>query len=83
MFTEETRCVLQATGGDDYELCFTAHPDQQAAIEAIASATGVAMTCVGRITADAGVDAITTDGLAWHAARSGFDHFIAPDQSPG
>ena len=34
LFTDETRHVLQAGGGDDYELCFTAAPSQADAVRA-------------------------------------------------
>jgi thiamine-monophosphate kinase len=75
MFTEETRRVLQASGGDDYELCFSAAPAQRNEITYTAVATGVAMTCVGRIVAGVGVTVIDGHGHAWHSPRGGFDHF--------
>ncbi|MDB6163988.1 MAG: thiL, partial [Xanthomonadaceae bacterium] len=36
LFTDETRRLLQGTGGDDYELCFTAASAQRAAIADLA-----------------------------------------------
>ena len=75
MFSEETRCVLQATGGDDYELCFTAASTDHAAIADIALATGVAMTRIGCIVAGREVVALDASGHAWQPPRRGFDHF--------
>ncbi len=75
MFTEETRCVLQATGGDDYELCFTAASTHRAAIAEIASVTGVAMTRIGCIVAGTEVVALDATGRTWQPPRRGFDHF--------
>jgi thiamine-monophosphate kinase len=39
------------TGGDDYELAFTAPPEQAAAIVALAAATGCAITRIGTVVA--------------------------------
>ena len=75
MLTEESRRLLQATGGDDYELCFTAAPAQRAAIAAVAAKTGVAMTRIGAIIAGSGVSAFDARGGEWQAPRTGFDHF--------
>jgi thiamine-monophosphate kinase len=75
MLTEESRRLLQATGGDDYELCFTAVPAQRAAIAEVAAKTGVAMTRIGKIVTDTGVSAFDAHGVEWQAPRAGFDHF--------
>ncbi len=75
MFNEESRCVLQATGGDDYELCFTAPSTNRAAIADIAIATDVAMTRMGSIVAGRQVVALDATGHAWQPPRNGFDHF--------
>lgn len=37
------------SGGDDYELAFTASPDDSAAIKALAQETSLAVTCIGHI----------------------------------
>src|SRR6476469_828145 len=73
--TEESRRLLQATGGDDYELCFAAAPAQREAIEAVAAKTGVAMTRIGAIIAGSGVSAFDAQGGEWQSPRTGFDHF--------
>ncbi|HZV22562.1 MAG TPA: thiamine-phosphate kinase, partial [Luteimonas sp.] len=75
MFTEETRRVLQAAGGDDYELCFAAAPSWREAIDAIAGDTGVPLTRIGRVVAGNEVMALDRNGDTWQPPRRGFDHF--------
>ncbi len=77
LFTDETRRVLQASGGDDYELCFTAAPSQRAGIADIASTANVAMTRIGRIVEGSAVLATDGNGPAWQPPRHGYDHFPA------
>lgn len=77
LLTEESRRLLQATGGDDYELCFTAAATQRVAIAAISAKTGVRMTRIGTIIEGRGVSAFDGQGGEWRAPRTGFDHFGA------
>ena len=65
---------LQATGGDDYELCFTAPVECHAAVVEAASAH-VTVACIGRIVEGAGVSAFDAHGVAWRPAMSGYRHF--------
>lgn len=74
-FDPVTRRNLQAAGGDDYELCFTAAIDQRDAIAGIAYSTGIAMTRIGRIVAGSGVHAALDDGAAWTPPSAGYVHF--------
>lgn len=71
------RHVLQATGGDDYELCFTAPVAAADQIKAAAESAGVEVTRIGRTVEGDGVRAIGADGQQWHAARSGYTHFAS------
>jgi thiamine-monophosphate kinase len=66
------RLMSVLTGGDDYELLFTASPDHQHAIQAAAEAAGVPVTIIGRIEAGEGVrvldargEALALDGVGW------------------
>ncbi len=64
------------TGGDDYELLFTAAPARRAAVEAAAEAASVAVTRIGRIVpASAGLRVEDDRGAALALPRLGFDHF--------
>lgn len=74
-FDAGARIALQATGGDDYELCFTAAPAQREAIAGIAVRCDVPLTRIGRIVAGSGVRALRADGSEWHPERSGYVHF--------
>lgn len=74
-FNEDARHPLQAAGGDDYELCFTASAEQRAAIADIGGAIRVAMTRVGRIVAGQGVRALCADGSEWLPPGQGYVHF--------
>jgi thiamine-monophosphate kinase len=74
-FDAPARAALQATGGDDYELCFTAARARRDAIAAIAQRCDVPLTRVGRIVAGSGVRALLADGSPWHPDRSGYTHF--------
>ena len=70
-----TRRALQAGGGDDYELCFTAPASTRLAIAAAAAAAATPVARIGRIAEGAGITTITADGGAWRPARVGWDHF--------
>lgn len=62
------------TGGDDYELIFTAPADSATALEAPAQETGVPITAVGRIEAGHGVSLIDAAGAPIALARQGYTH---------
>ena len=76
-FDLEQRARLQATGGDDYELCFTAAPGDRAAIAARAGQAGIPFTRIGRIVAGDAVRALQADGGEWRPGRAGYAHFGA------
>jgi len=67
-------CLL--AGGDDYELLFTAPASARRAVRDAAARAGVAVTPIGQITAEPGLQVIDAAGhsidLAQHRA---FDHF--------
>ncbi|WP_256646234.1 thiamine-phosphate kinase [Thermomonas paludicola] len=71
-FDAPARHLLQATGGDDYELCFTALPSRHEDVQALAARLALPLTCIGRIVDGNGV---ACDGLAMGDARPGFQHF--------
>ena len=68
-------CVL--AGGDDYELCFTAPASQREAVTTAAESVGVAVTRIGRITAEPGLAVIGADGQPLPYEHTGYDHFAA------
>ncbi|WP_101926221.1 MULTISPECIES: thiamine-phosphate kinase [Luteimonas] len=71
------RASLQATGGDDYELCFTAPPQLRDRILQAAETAATPVTRIGVIGAGQSVSVRDGDGAPWRPARTGFDHFDA------
>jgi len=74
-FEPQRRQAIQATGGDDYELCFTAPPGARDAIARIAGETGTPITRIGRMLRGTGVRALRSDGSEWVPPTAGFVHF--------
>ncbi len=74
-FDASAREALQATGGDDYELCFTAPPSARADIIGIAHATATPATRIGRVVQGERVRALRTDGSEWLPTAAGYVHF--------
>ncbi|SKA19848.1 thiamine-phosphate kinase [Novilysobacter spongiicola] len=74
-FQPPRRHALQAIGGDDYELCFTAPPKMAGRIETIAADAGVPITRIGRIVPGDRVRALQPDGQDWVPPRTGYTHF--------
>lgn len=67
---------LQAAGGDDYALCFTAPKTARLAIDAAMAQCDVAATRIGTITADRDrVETVDAQGTPWTPPRHGYEHF--------
>lgn len=62
------------TGGDDYELVFTAPPGRTAAVAAAAAAAAVPVTAIGRIVADGGVTVLDAAGRPLALVAGGYQH---------
>lgn len=68
-------CVL--SGGDDYELCFTAPVAHRQALSEIAARLGVRLTAIGCIRAEPGLIVRDAQGQALDMHHTGHDHFSA------
>lgn len=66
-------CLL--SGGDDYELLFSAPPSQRPAVLAAGARAGVALSCIGRIEAATGLRLRAADGQVAPVQAQAFDHF--------
>ncbi len=64
-----------ATGGDDYELLFTAAAEVAEVVRGIASRLGVPVTKIGRIEAGQGVRLVDAAGSDVAVAAAGYRHF--------
>lgn len=71
--SQALRCVL--SGGDDYELLFTAPPAADSALLAAAQSSGTAVTCIGRITEGPGLRLLDAAGTDMPNVFTSFDHF--------
>ena len=69
------RRLWQATGGDDYELCFTAPETAADAVAGAAAGIGARVTRIGRIVQGCGIRA-RAGGSDWHPAVAGHQHFV-------
>ncbi len=74
-FAGDALRTLQGSGGDDYELCFSAAVDARPAIRRALESIDVQATLIGRIVAGQGVRALRADGSDWIPARTGYVHF--------
>jgi thiamine-monophosphate kinase len=71
------RGALEAAlcGGDDYELLFTAHPEQRPAIQAIAEHLSLSLTIIGEVTDGPGLDVLDAKGRPFPVEATGWQHF--------
>ena len=69
------RPALALAGGDDYELLFTAAPENRASIEALGRAPQLPLTRIGRIVAGGGVRVLDARGVAMALDARSYDHF--------
>jgi thiamine-monophosphate kinase len=68
-------CLL--SGGDDYELLFTAAPNRRHAVLAAGRQAGVPLSCCGRIETGTGLRIVDGAGQALTTPFRGFDHFAS------
>ena len=69
------QCTL--SGGDDYELCFTAPADRRDAVQAAGRDSATRVTRIGCIEEQPGLRLIGPDGTAMAPRWTSFDHFAA------
>ena len=61
--------------GDDYEVLCAVRPGQAGAFEAAANSSGIAVTRIGVVTADANVELRGASGVVVATGTTGWDHF--------
>lgn len=71
------RGALEAalTGGDDYELLFTADPEQRPAIQAIGQQLSLSLTIIGQINDGGDLDVLDAQGRPLAIDKTGWRHF--------
>jgi len=75
LFEADERRAFALSGGDDYELCFTASVDRADRIAADFARLGFGAARIGRIVAEAGVRVRDANGNAVEPPRRGWQHF--------
>ena len=63
------------TGGEDYELCFTAPENQHQRIMEIAEKHAIAITLIGETVAEKNLSVLDINGQEMKVQRQGFEHF--------
>lgn len=74
VFGEDEALRLALAGGDDYELCFTARPEEAGALQVVASGVDLPITRIGTVTAEKGLHCFR-DGEEIEFGNSGYTHF--------
>jgi len=69
------RLDMALAGGDDYELLFTAAPEQAEAVQHAANESDISVTCIGRITTGSGLQVLDLQGVPMSRRFASFDHF--------
>ncbi len=69
------RLALALAGGDDYELLFSAAPENRGPIEALGRPAGVALTRIGRIVSGSEVRVLDARGAPLAVDARSYDHF--------
>ena len=75
LFDVDARRAFQLSGGDDYELCFTAADADASTLLGDLARSGCGATRIGRIVAESGVRVRDGAGNPVTIARSGWEHF--------
>ena len=65
-------------GGEDFELLFTAAPEHDTALRAIARKCGLRLTPIGCMDAGAGLRLVAGDGRDSPLDYQGYEHFCEP-----
>ncbi|MFL5538845.1 MAG: thiamine-phosphate kinase, partial [Longimicrobiaceae bacterium] len=82
--SEEDALRLAISGGEDYELCFTATlGEAEPHVHAFQSAFGTRLTCVGRASRGDGVWWTDAEGHRQPLGVSGYQHFGSSEVSKG
>mgnify|MGYP003649749760 CR=1 FL=1 len=72
---DKSLAPLVYSGGDDYELVFTAPADKQSEIQNAARESGVTVSVIGRISDTTGIRLVDQGGELVQTARTGYQHF--------
>ena len=74
-FDDEQVQGMVLSGGDDYELCFTATKQKHSEIVNLSQHLALPLSCIGRITGGSGLIVRAENGDPINFKETGFDHF--------
>jgi thiamine-monophosphate kinase len=75
VFDTQKQLKMALSGGDDYELAFTAPPAARQAVQAAADSSRTAVTRIGTIEIEPGLRLVDAQGQLVPARFASFDHF--------
>jgi len=79
----EEQCLnLALSAGDDYELCFTASPDDRGRIQQLLSTDDCHVTLIGVIEPGSELVCVRNSGQSYKPAMQGYDHFLESQGDP-
>jgi thiamine-monophosphate kinase len=68
--------AIALSGGEDYELLFTASPEKREKISSLSRSFKIPITCIGKILPrKKKLRIVRKDGKTYSPSRLGFDHF--------
>lgn len=73
----ETRIDYALSGGEDYELLFTAPQEREIELRALAEGFSVPVTRIGEITDSGKLVVLDSEGKPYQSATLGYDHFAS------
>lgn len=73
--TSESEIIAAVTGGDDYEIAFTAPVEKRAAVQKLAAETQTRVSEIGLVEAGEGVSLVGDDGSEIAILHKGYKHF--------
>lgn len=74
-YPQEQAIAYALSGGDDYQLCFTAPPQESSRLRELAEQHGIGLSCIGRISEHAGLRCVDAAGQLFSFEQSGYRHF--------
>jgi len=73
--TREQAVEIALSGGDDYELLFTAASEQREEIKTLSRRLNIPVHCIGVVTGDSGRLKLVSEGEAIYLPSKGYTHF--------
>ena len=75
LFSSSDAITMALSGGDDYQLCFTAPPEHFESLQTLATQLGLLITQIGEVRDGEGVSCINSQGEQVKLTSSGYQHF--------